>query len=156
MYRVLFVTFLAAALVGCGESQRIKLALTSASVTNQIQMRPGDSFLFQLPSGDTVAVWCERPHSFWGTARQTDSKSGLETVWGEVPFKKPKEILVKVGTNNHYAGVGWRSYIAPSMVTIIGDLSRQYELVADKHHFLITEDLRPTNCLPVTIRVAQE
>jgi len=156
MHRALFMTLLAVALVGCKQSQRTKVALTSAPFTNQLQMQSGDSCLFQLPSGDTVAVWCERPRSFWGTPKHTDSKSGLVTVWGEVPFRKPKEILVKVGTNDHYAVAGWKSYIRPSMVTVMGDLTRQYQLMAGNHHFLITEDLRATNRLPVTIRVAQE
>jgi hypothetical protein len=120
-------------------------------LTNQLQMQPGDSCLFHLPSGDTVAVWCEHPRSVWGTAKPTDSKSGLVTVWGEVPFRKPKEILVKVGTNNHYAVTGWKSYIAPGMVTVMGYTQRRYELLAGNQRFLIIEDLQATNCLPVTI-----
>jgi len=156
MLRILLMTLLSVGLVGCRQSQRTEVVLTSAPFTNQLQMHSGDSCQFQLPSGDTVAVWCERPRSFWGAAKHTDSKSGLATVWGETPFKKPKEILVKVGTNNHYAVAGWKSYIAPSMVTVLGDITRQYQLTAGNRHFLITEDLRATNCLPVTIRVAQE
>jgi hypothetical protein len=119
-------------------------------------MEPGDSCLFQLPGGDTVAVWCERPRSFWSTPKHTDSKSGLVTVWGEVPFRKPKEILVKVGTNSHYAVAGWKSYITPSMVTVMGATTRRYQLMAGDYSFLITEDLRATNCLPVTIRVVKK
>lgn len=156
MLRILLTTLLSVALVGCRQSQRTEVALTSAPFTNQLQMHSGDSCLFRLPSGDTVAVWCDRPRSFLGTATRTDSKSGLVTVWGEASFKKPKEILVKVGTNNHYAVAGWKSYIAPSMVTVMGDITREYQLKAGDHHFLITEDLRVTNCLPVTIRVKQE
>jgi hypothetical protein len=114
-------------------------------------MHSGDSCLFKLPSGDTVAVWCERPRTFLGTAKPADSKSGLVTVWGEVPFRKPKEILVKVGTNSHYAVAGWKSYITPSMVTVIGSIERRYELQAASQHFLISEDLQATNCLPVKI-----
>ena len=155
MLRVLFITMLAAAVGGCSQSQRNQVTLTSTPFTNQLQMHSGDSCQFQLPSGRTVAVWCVRPKSFWGHPLPTDSKSGLETVWGEVPFRKPKEILIKVGTNNHYAVVGWKTYIAPSPVTIMGDTARQYYLLANNYHFLVTEDSRATNCLPVTIRVAQ-
>src|ERR1035438_1652610 len=108
MPRTLIIVLLAAALVGCRQSQRTEVVLTSAMLTNQLQMHSGDSCLFHLPSGDTVAVWCEHPGSFFGTAKPTDSKSGLVTVWGEVPFRKPREILVKVGTNNHYAVAGWK------------------------------------------------
>jgi hypothetical protein len=90
--------------------------------------------------------------SFFRLVQQTDSKSGLETFWGEAPFRKPKEILVKAGTNNCYDVVGWKSYIRPGLITHVGDTARQYELVADGYLFLIVEDLRETNCLPVTIR----
>jgi hypothetical protein len=151
MLRLFLMTLLAVALVGCRRSQRTEVALTSAPLTNQLQMHSGDSCLFHLPSGGTIAVWCERPRSFLGAAEPTDSKSGLVTVWGEVPFRKPKEILVKVGTNNHYAVAGWKSYVTPSMVTVMGSIERRYELLADGRRLLILEDLKATNCLPVTI-----
>jgi hypothetical protein len=38
----------------------------------------------------------------------------------------------------------------------MGDTAKEYELLADDYHFLIVEDLRATNCLPVTVRVAKE
>jgi len=151
MLRAILIMLLALALVGCRRSQRTEVVLTGTMLTNQLQMQSGDSCLFKLPSGDTVAVWCERPRTRWGTAEPADSKSGLLTVWGQVPFRKPKEILVKVGTNNHYAVVGWKSYITPSTVTVLGSIERRYELQAAGQHFLIIEDLQATNCLPVRI-----
>jgi hypothetical protein len=151
MLRAFLMTLLVVALIGCKQSQRTQVVLTSTMLTNQLQMKSGDSCLFKLPSGDTVAVWCERPRTFWGTAKPTDSRSGLLTVWGEVPFRKPKEILVKVGTNNHYAVAGWKSYITPGMVTVMGSIERRYDLQAASQHFLIIEDLQATNCLPVRI-----
>ena len=151
MLRALLITFLAVALVGCRQPQSSEVVLTGAMLTNQLKMQPGDSCVFKLPSGDTVAVWCERSRTSWGTAEPTDSKSGLLTVWGEIPFRKPKEILVKVGTNNHYAVAGWKSYITPGMVTVMGSIERRYELQAASQHFLIMEDLQATNCLPVRI-----
>ena len=158
MLRALLITLLAVALVGCRPSHRTEVVLTSTTLTNRLQMQSGDSCLFKLPSGNTVAVWCERPRSFlgtaqpiFGTAQPTDAKSGLLTAWGRIPFRKPEEILVKVGTNNQYAVAGWRSYITPSMVTVMGSMERRYELQADSHRFLIIEDLQATNCLPVTI-----
>jgi hypothetical protein len=150
MLRAILITLLAVVLVGCRQPQRTQVVLTGTMLTNQPQMQSGDSVLFKLSSGDTVAVWCERPRSFWGNAKP-DSKSGLVTVWGDVPFRKPKEILVKVGTNNHYAVVGWKSYITPSTVTVMGSVERCYELQAASQHFLIIEDLQATNCLPVRI-----
>jgi hypothetical protein len=156
MFRALFTTLLAGTLVGCGQSPRTQVNLTGTLTTNQFEMHPGDCCVFRLPSGNTVAVWCVRPRSFWGGAEKTDSKSGLETVWGEVPFRRPKEILAKAGSNNHYAVVGWKSYIAPSMISIMGDTARQYGFSVDGHYLLITEDLRATNCLPVTILAGKE
>ena len=152
MLRALLTTLLAVALMGCRQSQRTEVVLTSGLHTNQLQMQSGDSCLFKLPSGDTVAVWCERPRSVLATARPAESKSGLLTVWGEAPFTKPKEILVKVGTNNnHYAVAGWKSYITPSMVTVMGSIERRYYLQAGSYQFLVIEDLQATNCLPVTL-----
>ncbi len=151
MLRGILIALLVAALVGCKQSQRTEVVLTSTILTNQLQMQWGDSCVFKLPSGDTVAVWCERPQTLWRTAEPTDSMSGLQTAWGEVPFRKPQEILVKAGTNNHYAVAGWRSYVRPGMVTVMGSIERRYELRAEGYLFLVIEDLRPTNCLPVTI-----
>ena len=155
MLRALVITSLAIGLAGCRQSRRTEVILTSTTLTNQLQMQSGDSCLFKLPSGDTVAVWCERPRSFLVPATPTDSKSGLLTVWGEVPFRKPREIMVKV-KSGHYAVAGYRSYIAPGQIAIIGSASREYGLDVHNYHFLITEDCRATNCLPVTIRVRQE
>jgi hypothetical protein len=157
MLRALIMTVLAVAGIGCEQSQRTQVALTGTPFTNQLQMHVGDSCQYQLPSGKTVAVWCVRPRSLFGHPEQTDSKSGLKTVWGEAPFRKPKEILVKVGTNNnHYAVAGWKSYIVPSPVTINGDTSREYVLLADGYSIVIGEDLSAANCLPVTIRVEHQ
>jgi hypothetical protein len=151
MLRALLIMLLAAGLVGCGQSKRTEVVLATATLTNQLQMQSGDSCLFRLPSGDTLAVWCERPRSFLEAAKPADSKSGLRTVWGEAPFRAPKEILVKVGTNNHYAVAGWKSYITPGTVTVMGSIERRYELQAGSYRFLIIEDLQTTNCLPVKI-----
>ena len=155
MVRALLITVLAAGVVGCGRSHRTEVALTSSLYTNQLRMHAGDSCEFHLPSGRKVAIWCGHPMSFWRFVEQTDSKCGLETFWSEVPFVKPKEILVKAGTNNSYAVASWRSYIAPSFVTLAGDSARQYELFAEGYLFQIVEDLKETNCLPVAIRVAR-
>jgi hypothetical protein len=156
MLRAFLIALLTVAIVGCRQSQRTQVVLTSTPLTNQLRMQPDDSWEVRLPSGRTVAVWCVRPRSLLGHAEPTDSKSGLKTVWGEVPFRKPKEILAKAGTNSHYAVVGWKSYISPGMVLVNGYATREYDLLADNCRLHIVEDSKATNCLPVTIRVARE
>ena len=156
MMRTLITISLAVFLAGCTRSQRAQVVLTGTTYTNQVRMQAGDSFEFHLPSGKTVAVWCVRPKTHWiFGAERTDAKSGLKTFWGERPFKKPGEVLQKIGTNC-YAVVGWKSYITQFASLVEGDTARHYELLADGLRFSIVEDLKATNSLPVTIQVRRQ
>jgi hypothetical protein len=61
MPRLLFIASLAIMFVGCSRSQPVPVVDSAIPFTKQLQMKKGDAYEFQLPSGRTVAVWCERP-----------------------------------------------------------------------------------------------
>src|SRR4051812_28666007 len=102
-------------LTGCSHPKRIEIASSEIPYSKQLQMQKGDAYVFRLPDGKSVAVWCERPRHIMMLAEQ-ETRSGLKTAWGERPFKRPKAVRQQVGPNS-YALAGWQSYIAQGSVT---------------------------------------
>jgi hypothetical protein len=156
----IFMIILAAALCGCVQSRHIgtstsanliKITGSAVPFEQQFEFREGDSYEFELPNGQTVAVWCER--AAFQMAEQTTA-SGLKTAWGERPFKRPEPKLERIGPNS-YALSGWQSYISQGAVTTHGSETSEYELFIDEWRFAITESLRPTGKLPVVIRITE-
>ena len=154
MPRVFLIVFLAVLLAGCSPSQRIQITSSDVPYSKQFQMREHDAYVFQLPDGKTVAVWCERPEFGFMAAEQA-TKSGLKTAWGERPFKRPKPLQKQVGPNS-YESAGWQSYITQGSVTTTGDDTSEYELFVGDLRFSIVEDLQATGSLPVTINVTRK
>ena len=88
-------------------------------------------------------------------AEQTTA-SGLKTAWGERPFVQP-QALQKQTAPNTYEFAGWKSHISQGGVTTsTGAMTSEYALYVDDLQFSIIEDLKATNCLPVTIRITKK
>lgn len=133
----------------------IQIASSDIPYAEQFKMRQGDAFVFHLPEGKTIAVWCERPPSMMMLAEQTTA-SGLKTAWGERPFVRPEPLEKQIGPNS-YESAGWKSYISQGAVTTsTGTMTSEYVLYVDDLQFSIIEDLKATNSLPVTIRIIKK
>lgn len=154
MPRLFFIAFLTTLFVGCSRSQRVQVSASAIPFTKQFQMRQGDAYEFQLPDGKTVAVWCERPGFGMIIGEQT-TKSGLKTAWGERAFRQPKLLMRQTGPNT-FESSGWKSYIVQGAVVTSGDQTSEYELFIGDLRFAIIEDLRATDALPVTIKIARK
>jgi len=154
MPRIFSIAILAALLTGCSSPQHVQVTASDIPFSKQLQMHQGSACVFQLPDGKKVAVWCERP-DFGMMAGEQTTKSGLKTAWGERPFKRPEPLQQQIGPNS-YTYAGWKSYIEQGAVTTTGDETSEYELFVGDLRFSITEDLRATNSLPVTIKITRK
>jgi hypothetical protein len=152
--RAVIIYVLSASLMGCAKRHNVHVASSDIPFSSQFRMQKGDAYEFQLPDGKTVAVWCEEPKLPELLAEQA-TKSGLKTAWGERPFRRPEPIRQQIGPNS-YTLSGWKSYIVQGGVTTYGDETSEYELFVDDLRFSITEDLRATDSLPVTIKITRK
>jgi hypothetical protein len=132
----------------------IPVRLTTADIpySKQMQLQAGDAYVYQLPNGKSVAIWCGRPGLLGGMF--DDSKSGLDIAWGERPFKQPP--LVRKGTGPDPDQMVWKSYIEQGPVVTSGSSSRERELFVGDLQLSIIEDLTATGSLPVTVSVAKK
>src|SRR5262245_12251541 len=132
---------------------RIKLAVADIPYSKQFQMQPGDAYVYQLPDGKSVAIWCEQPGPL-GAMFSDDSKSGLDIGWGEKPFKQPP--LVRKGTGPDPNELVWKSYITQGAVIYSGDHSREHELFVGDLRLSILLDLTAKGSLPVTVDIRKQ
>jgi hypothetical protein len=138
---------------GADSDRVVNVTASQLPFERQFKMKEGDSHVFRLPDGKTVAVWCWRPAFPMnvGLAEQTTA-SGLKTEWGEKPFKRPKPVYEQLGSNS-YTISGWQSYISSEGVETIGNQTSEYKLDVGDLHFSIIENLQATDLFPVTIKI---
>ncbi len=107
-------------------------------------LKLGDSLLFTLPSGKTVALWPQRntPHD------ERETKSGLWCRWGVQPFVMPPftETTNSSGRIEH-----WTSYIRVGADRTTCDVETVSEMNVDDLQFNYVTDLNSRRSLKVTV-----
>ena len=127
-----------------------RVQVASVPFSRDFVLKAGDAYVFELPNGKTVAVWCENRGGIARAVRGHD----LDISYGEKPFQTLEYERIPLPEGNGYTSGDLISYIRSSGTTESGD-EFEYVLYVGEYRIGLKEKGVGDDGIPLVVTVRQ-